>query len=87
MGRPVVASAVGGVSEAVIDGRTGALVIPESPDALALAIGELLQDAPRRHEWGRAGQERVEREFGLDEMIRKLEQRYETLLKLTQVER
>ena len=87
MGRPVVASAVGGVSEALIDGRTGALVIPESPDALALAIGELLQDAPRRHEWGRAGQERVEREFGLDEMIRKLEQRYETLLKLKQVER
>ena len=87
MGRPVVASGIGGVPEVVIAGRTGALVPPENPAALAAAVGELLQDASRRHEWGRAGQERVEKEFGLEMMIRELEQRYETLLKLKKVER
>ena len=63
------------------------LIPPENPAALAAAVGELLQDASRRHEWGRAGQERVEKEFALEKMIRELQQLYETLLKLKKVER
>jgi glycosyltransferase involved in cell wall biosynthesis len=87
MGRPVVASRIGGVPEVVLDGRTGLLVPPEDPVVLATAVGELLQDASRRQEWGRAGQERVKKEFGLEKMIRKLEQLYEDLLKAKKVER
>jgi glycosyltransferase involved in cell wall biosynthesis len=42
---PVVATDVGSVREAITDGETGLLVPPESPDALARAIGRLLEDA------------------------------------------
>jgi glycosyltransferase involved in cell wall biosynthesis len=47
-GRPVVASAVGGLPEYVDDGETGLLVPPGDPDALADAIVEVLTDAPLR---------------------------------------
>ena len=51
-GLPVVASAVGGVGEAVTDGVAGLLVPPGSPEALAAAIGELIRSAPRRQQLG-----------------------------------
>jgi glycosyltransferase involved in cell wall biosynthesis len=51
-GRPVVASAVGGLPEVVRDGETGVLVPPGSPAALAGAVGSLLADAARRRELG-----------------------------------
>ena len=48
-GLPVVASAVGGLAETVVDGTTGFLVPPKRPDQLALAINRLLaSDALRR---------------------------------------
>jgi glycosyltransferase involved in cell wall biosynthesis len=43
MGRPVVACRVGGLPEVVIDGVTGLLVAPESPEALASGVGHLLE--------------------------------------------
>jgi len=63
---PVVASAVGGVPELVSDGETGALVPPGDPEALAAALAPLVADAGMRARLGRAGRERVQREFGLD---------------------
>jgi glycosyltransferase involved in cell wall biosynthesis len=45
-GAPVVATAVNGVPDVVVPGRTGLLVPPQRPDLLALAIGHLL-DHPR----------------------------------------
>ena len=80
MGRPVVASRVGGIPEVVLDGRTGALVPPGDPRALAAAIGELLQDVPKRQAWGQAGRAHVQREFTPEKMICRLEQLYEELL-------
>jgi glycosyltransferase involved in cell wall biosynthesis len=47
-GRPVVASAVGGLPEYVHDGRTGLLVPPGDPEALADAIVRVLADSPLR---------------------------------------
>lgn len=47
LGRPVVASAVGGLPEVVEDGVDGALVPPEDPDALARAIATVPVAAPR----------------------------------------
>ena len=58
---PVVATRVGGVSEAVIDGVTGLLVPPNDPQALADACIALIRNPQRRLQLGRAG-----RRFVLD---------------------
>jgi glycosyltransferase involved in cell wall biosynthesis len=63
-GRPVVASAVGGLVDTVIDGVTGVHVPPRRPDAIAHAISELLADAPRRHALGVAGAQRARARYG-----------------------
>jgi phosphatidylinositol alpha-1,6-mannosyltransferase len=61
-GLPVVAGNAGGTLDAVVDGRTGLLVDPFDHVAVAGAICELLGDARRAAELGRAGAERA-REF------------------------
>lgn len=58
-GRPVVASALPALAEIVDDGRTGLLVPPEDPAALAESLASLLADAPLRHAMGKLGRERV----------------------------
>jgi glycosyltransferase involved in cell wall biosynthesis len=64
-GRPVVASDVGAVSSAVVDGRTGVLVPPGDAHALAGAI-EFLADQPdMRERLGREARARVEADFEL----------------------
>ncbi|HVP31971.1 MAG TPA: glycosyltransferase [Myxococcota bacterium] len=67
-GLPVVATRVGGIHEAVIDGRTGRLVPPADPAALAAALRELLDAPERRAAFGRAGAARAEQEFSLRAM-------------------
>ncbi len=56
-GLPVVAGDVGGALDAVVDGETGLLVDPVSPEAVAGALVELLQDRERAKRMGRAGWE------------------------------
>ncbi len=53
-GKPVVASAVGGLAEVIQDGHTGLLVPPGQPAALAEAIDRLLRDAGLRARLGQA---------------------------------
>jgi glycosyltransferase involved in cell wall biosynthesis len=48
-GKPVIASAVGGIPETIEDGVHGRLVSPDDPDALAQALGELLSSQERLH--------------------------------------
>jgi glycosyltransferase involved in cell wall biosynthesis len=60
-GRPVVASAVGGLTDAVEDGVTGLLVPPGDVGALRAAIERLLGDAELRARLGAAGRERAPR--------------------------
>jgi glycosyltransferase involved in cell wall biosynthesis len=57
--RPVVASRVGGLIEAVADGETGLLVAPGDPAALAAALRRLAGDATLRARLGAAGRARV----------------------------
>jgi glycosyltransferase involved in cell wall biosynthesis len=64
-GLPVVASAVGGVAEAVVDGETGLLVAPGDVEALAGAIERLLADAQLRRAMGSAGRNRAAEHFDL----------------------
>ncbi len=58
-GRPVVASRVGGLREAVEPNVTGLLVPPDDPAALATAIGSLAADPARRAQFGAAGRARI----------------------------
>lgn len=58
-GVPVVGSAVGGLLDSVVDGRTGILVPPRDPAAIAGAVRFLLDSHERRAAFGRAGRERA----------------------------
>jgi glycogen synthase len=58
-GKPVVASAVGGLANLVIDEETGLLVPPGDTAALRAAIDRLLADSEARHRMGRAARERI----------------------------
>lgn len=51
-GRPVIATRVGSLPEAVVDGVTGLLIPPRDADALAAAVSALLLDTPRRQAMG-----------------------------------
>jgi glycosyltransferase involved in cell wall biosynthesis len=72
-GLPVVATAVGGTPEVVVDGETGLLVPPHDPVALAGAIEKLLADREMATAFGRAGRARVEAHFGEGVMLERLE--------------
>lgn len=63
LGKPVIASRVGGLPEVVEDRITGVLVPPDDSAALALAIDEMIEDPEGRQAMGAAGRERVETEF------------------------
>ncbi|HWC82741.1 MAG TPA: glycosyltransferase [Pseudonocardiaceae bacterium] len=58
-GKPVVAGAVGGLIDTVVDGVTGILVPPRDPAKLASAVRELLADPALRERYGLAGYDRV----------------------------
>jgi glycosyltransferase involved in cell wall biosynthesis len=58
-GRPVVGSAVGGLLDTVLPGRTGELVPPRRPDLLAPVLRDLLADPDRRRAYGEAGRARA----------------------------
>jgi len=62
-GRPVVATRVGGLVDAVEDGRTGLLVAPRDAGALRAAIVRLLSDAELRAQLGAAARDRARRDF------------------------
>jgi glycosyltransferase involved in cell wall biosynthesis len=76
LGKPVVATAVGGVPELVENGRTGFLVPSGNPGALAAAILRLARDASLRERFGQAGRRRVEQVFDQRLLTRQIEQVY-----------
>jgi glycogen synthase len=90
---PVVASAVGGIREVVVDGETGFLISLEqmnespfeatNPDKFARDIAdrvnELMRHAPLRERFGQAGRKRVEQHFSWAAIAEKTKALYETL--------
>jgi glycosyltransferase involved in cell wall biosynthesis len=68
-GLPVVATAAGGIPEAVEDGVSGRLVPPGDPGTLAEALAELLGDDERRRAYGAAGRRRFLERFTADHMV------------------
>lgn len=67
--RPVVATAVDGVPEAITDGAEGWLVPAGDAAAMARALGRCLEDPHAAATMGQRGRQRVVEEFGIDRMI------------------
>jgi glycosyltransferase involved in cell wall biosynthesis len=78
-GLPVVACAVGGNPEAVVDRETGRLVPSRDAAAFASAVAELLADPEKRKAMGEAGRVRATERFSLDRMVGEMESLYESL--------
>jgi glycosyltransferase involved in cell wall biosynthesis len=74
--RPVIASAVGGLPEIVLDGETGLVVPSGDADALAEAIVALAGDLERAAAMGAAGRERALAEFTPERSARRVEELY-----------
>jgi glycosyltransferase involved in cell wall biosynthesis len=70
-GRPVVAGAVGGLLDLVVNGETGILVEPGNVPALRAALQRLLGDVELRRRMGEAGRKRAADHFGWDAVTRK----------------
>lgn len=79
-GRPVIASAAGGLTDVVVDEETGLLVPPGDRDALARAM-QRLQDNPHlRRRWGLAGRRRLT-QFQASQVVPVVEQTYADLVR------
>jgi glycosyltransferase involved in cell wall biosynthesis len=78
--RPVVATAVEGMPELVVDGETGLLVPPRDPAAMAAALLRALGDPTAAQAMARAGRKRVEAHFSLRAKLDATEALYRTLV-------
>ncbi len=81
-GVPVVASAVGGFLDTVVDGATGMLVPPRRPDRLAAAMRRLLAEPFWREAYGTAGVDRARSRYSWDRIAAATLAVYEDLLGL-----
>jgi glycosyltransferase involved in cell wall biosynthesis len=80
VGLPVVTTRVGGNPEIVLEGKTGRLVAPQSPEELALAMRDLLKDQEGWPVYGELARQRVEQHFNVRNMVRQYEDLYRELL-------
>ncbi len=71
-GLPVIGSDIGGIPEVIQDGETGLLVPPATPDKLAAAILQLLNDAESATTFGAASRHRYENVFTMQRMAEQL---------------
>jgi glycosyltransferase involved in cell wall biosynthesis len=76
---PVVATRIGGIPEQVLDGRSGLLVEPDDPDALAQALETLIRSPDLRLAFGKAGQQRFEELFSVASCAERFAQLYRSL--------
>ncbi len=79
-GVPVVASAVGGMIDSVVDGVTGVHVPPRDPGALAAVLRRLLDRPALRARLGGAGAARVRERYGWDGIAAATEDAYRSVL-------
>jgi glycosyltransferase involved in cell wall biosynthesis len=79
LGRPVVATSVGGVPSVVLHERTGLLVPPRDPEALAAGMAHAIT-SPHSMEWGNQAARLIQREYGLGRMVEAYENLYDRML-------
>ena len=80
MGKPVVASRVGGIPDLVEDGVNGLLVRPGNVKELADALKIMLNGKKLAEKMGNEGRERVKEQFSADAMVRSIEKVYREVL-------
>jgi glycosyltransferase involved in cell wall biosynthesis len=79
-GKPVVATNVGGASEAIVDGETGFLVASQDADAMAHRLVDLLNDKEMAAAFGKRGKERAAAMFSREAQLKKTIALYDSLL-------
>ncbi len=79
-GRPVIGSAVGGITYTIADGETGLLIPPRDPKALADSLYQLLVEPERCTRMGQAARVRVEREFTWETVAKRTSTLYESVI-------
>jgi glycosyltransferase involved in cell wall biosynthesis len=79
-GRPVVAAAVGGLIDTVVDGVTGELVPPKRPEVLATTVRRLLDNPAQREAYGVAGMDRAHSRYSWDRIAIDILRVYEKAL-------
>ncbi len=77
LGRPIVASNVGGIAEELVDGDSGVLVAPRDEAALAGALVEMLDDPDRRARLGEMALKRVSESFTRARMVERFASLYD----------
>lgn len=82
-GRPVIATRVGGVPDAVVECDTGHMIATGDDAALADRIDSLLRDSARRERMGRAGIDRARALYHVSAVLDSLEQLYTSLTEKT----
>ena len=78
--RPVIATKIGGIPEAVVDGKSGILVEAKDPIALAEAMERLARDKDLRYQMGNVGRQIVMRKFLWDKNIEDLISLYKNII-------
>jgi glycosyltransferase involved in cell wall biosynthesis len=79
MGKPVIASSIGGLPDIIADNETGILVPPEDANALQRAIQYLLDNPAIRQKMGEKGRQRITR-FQAKAVVPQIEQVYQEIL-------
>ena len=79
-GLPIVATRVGGIPDAVADGRDGILVEPKDPAQLAAALERLLADASLRRAMGASARKRAAETFSADVIVPRVESLWDGLV-------
>jgi glycosyltransferase involved in cell wall biosynthesis len=77
MGKPVIATEVGGIPEIVTSGVNGVLIPPEDPAALAKAMIQTLGDPESARRLGEGGRRLVEQEYTVEKMAEKVYRVYQ----------
>jgi len=80
-GKPVIGTSAGGIPEIIINEKTGIIVQPNDPNALAGAIISLVNDEKKRKELALSGSKRASEMFSIKEHVKKVEAIYEEVLK------
>jgi glycosyltransferase involved in cell wall biosynthesis len=79
MAKPIIATRIDGIKEQIIDGKSGILIPPGDPDAIAEAILRLSSDKELARILGSEGRRRVEKEFTVERMVSETEKVYQSL--------
>ena len=84
-GKPIVATAVDGTPEAVVDGNNGLIVPPKNPDKLADALMHLLQNEQEARKMGKRGRKRVENFYSIEKQMNNFQELYDFCLEQKQI--